>query len=184
MRDLARHEVDGPPRRLVVVEDPAARVQPVPRRYERTMKCPYAFATPYGVTARAGVLVCGTSVGSPKISLDDAWYMRVDGSTARTASRSAVTPTAANSAVRTGSCHDIGTNDGDARLYTSCGRARAAPRGARTRRAGRPAAVRRGRGRRRDSRTASRAAARCRRRRTRARAGAPRDTSRPGRRSR
>ena len=81
------------------------------------MKCPYAFATPYGVTgARRVSSLCGTSFGSPKISLDDAWYMRVDGSTARIASSSAVTPTAANSAVRTGSSHDIGTNDGDARL--------------------------------------------------------------------
>ena len=44
------------------------------------MKCPYAFATPYGVTGWSGVSsVCGTTVGSPKISLDDAWYTRTDG---------------------------------------------------------------------------------------------------------
>src|SRR5574340_855384 len=86
------------------------------------MKCPYAFATPYGVSGESGVSsVCGHDVGSPKISLDDAWYMRIDESTARIASSSAVTPTAANSAVRTGSSHDAGTNDGDARLYTSLG---------------------------------------------------------------
>ena len=33
-----------------------------------------------------------------------------------------VTPTAANSAVSTGYSHERGTNDGDARLYTSSGR--------------------------------------------------------------
>ena len=38
------------------------------------MKCAYAFATPYGVTGASGVVsVCGVSLGSPKISLDDAW---------------------------------------------------------------------------------------------------------------
>jgi len=34
------------------------------------MKWPYAFATPYGVTGESGVAsVCGTTAGSPKISL-------------------------------------------------------------------------------------------------------------------
>ena len=43
-------------------------------RYERTMKCAYAFATPYGVSGESGVSsVCGDSRGSPKISLEDAW---------------------------------------------------------------------------------------------------------------
>jgi hypothetical protein len=38
------------------------------------MKWPYAFAAPYGVTGANGVCsVCGTSRGSPKISLEDAW---------------------------------------------------------------------------------------------------------------
>ena len=38
------------------------------------MRCPYAFATPYGVTGASGVSsVCGVSSGSPKISLEDAW---------------------------------------------------------------------------------------------------------------
>ena len=38
------------------------------------MKWPYAFATPYGVSGASGVdSVCGTSAGSPKISLDEAW---------------------------------------------------------------------------------------------------------------
>src|SRR6185437_3732793 len=101
---------------------PQLACRPYRRRYEPTMKCPYAFATPYGVTGWSGVSsVCGTSIGSPKISLDEDWYTRVAGSTARTASSSEVTPTAANSAVRTGSSHDAGTNDGDARLYTSRG---------------------------------------------------------------
>src|ERR1700716_1624349 len=86
------------------------------------MKWPYAFATPYGVTGASGVdSVCGVSAGSPKISLDDAWYTRIEGSTARIASSSDVTPTAANSAVSTGYSHERGTNDGDARLYTSLG---------------------------------------------------------------
>src|ERR1700704_1197655 len=86
------------------------------------MKWPYAFATPYGVTGPSGVdSVCGVSAGSPKISLDEAWYTRIDASTARIASSSDVTPTAANSAVSTGYSHERGTNDGEARLYTSRG---------------------------------------------------------------
>jgi hypothetical protein len=38
------------------------------------MKCPYALATPYGVTGESGVRsVWGVSAGSPKISLEEAW---------------------------------------------------------------------------------------------------------------
>src|SRR3981081_3303432 len=90
---------------------------PYRRRYEPTMKWPYAFATPYGVTGASGVdSFCGDASGSPKISLDEAWYRRMPASTARTASSSEVTPTAANSAVSTGCSQERGTKDGDAKL--------------------------------------------------------------------
>ena len=81
------------------------------------MKWPYAFATPYGVSGASGVSsVCGTST---RLAEDLARRGLVEADRRvdrRIASSSAVTPTAANSAVSTGCSHDIGTNETEARL--------------------------------------------------------------------
>src|SRR4029077_9283649 len=92
--------------------------------YAAARKLPYAFAAPYGESGRNGVdSDCGVSTGTPNTSADDAWKNLIEGSSARIASSSTVTPTVPSRATSTGSSHERGTNDGAARLYTSRGAA-------------------------------------------------------------
>ena len=115
--DLAREEVDGPERRLVVVEDPAGREHAVPLAV--------AAGDEVGVGLRDAVRRQRARRGLlrlrrlTRLAEDLARRRLVEadpGSTSRIASSIEVAPTAANSAVRIGSSHERGTNDGAARL--------------------------------------------------------------------
>ena len=87
-------------------------------RYAATMKLPYAFAAPYGDTGRNGVASdCGVSdgnaehLGRRRLEEPD---RRVERRGSPRAAR--VTPTVPSCATSTGSSHERGTNDGEARL--------------------------------------------------------------------
>ena len=87
------------------------------------MKCPYAFATPYGVTGESGVVLVLRHLGRLAEDLARRRLVhadrRIDGAD-RLEQRGDADGGELGRVARARS-HDIGTNDGDARLYTSRG---------------------------------------------------------------
>jgi hypothetical protein len=79
-------------------------------------KCAKALPAPYGVIGAIGVSsFCGVSRGTPNISADAALRNRPSGCSRRSASRSAAAEVAAKLEVPTGSSHEAGTNETEAK---------------------------------------------------------------------
>ncbi len=108
---------------LLKIADVACR--PSRSRINPTSSWTASFATPYGLVGWHGVSsFCGLSGVSPKIALEDAASTLISRSSSRTASRIlAVVPAIAFSASE-GESHVCGTNEGEARWYSSRGCAR------------------------------------------------------------
>ena len=86
------------------------------RRNEPVRKWPKALPAPYGVSGATGVVSrCGASRGAPKISAEAALTKRASGRSRRTPSSRAEIEATAAVEVPTGSSHEAGTNEAEAR---------------------------------------------------------------------